>query len=333
MTEGKIPVILLVDVEPDPFLVNRADPEPWRGYEMTQPYLSALRSELERSTQAPVRYTWCFRMDPQIAESYGSATYAMERYPHFIEEARRCGDGLGTHPHAYRWIEAEQRWVEDLGSQDWVNTCVESSLEAFHAAFGERCETFRFGNFWINTETVNRLERLGVRYDLTVEPGLPSRKRGTLEKGQSTGRRPDYCRVPREPYEPRRDDVLKRAAPGSRTIRMVPLTSAWLRLGWNPKRQLRRLLDNGLRYRRQHERLSMWKPWSAPNGFQDMVDRAIAAQKRPYLCFAIRSSIGTGKSYRHVDHCLRTLVDHPQSHRFVFSTPAQALTALAAPNP
>ena len=328
--DRKIPVILLIDVEPDPFLVNRYDPEPWKGYEATYPYLSSLRSRYEKETGSPVHYTWCYRMDPQVAESYGSPTYAVDRYPEFIEDMARQGDEFGSHPHAYRWIEDRQMWLEDLANQAWVNECVNMSLQAHKEAFGTACETFRFGNFWINTETVNILESQGIRYELTIEPGLPAYKRGTLGKGYSTGSRPDYCRVSREPYEPAKDNFLKSATPGSRSIRMIPLTSAWLQLGWNLPARVLRLLHNGFHYRWQNERLSMWKEWNAPNTFDQMLDRAIAKQKNPYLCFAIRSSIGAGRSFEKVDHCLQTLLKHSQRHRFVFSTPKEAMVFLNA---
>jgi hypothetical protein len=324
----RIPVILLIDVEPDPFLVNRRDPEPWKGYEATYPYLAALRQPIADATGAPAHFTWCFRMDHQVEVSYGSRTHAVDRYPEFISEMAREGDGFGTHTHAYRWVEERGTWLEDLANQEWVNECVETSLQAHARAFGAPCEIFRFGNFWINTATINRLEKLGVRYDLTIEPGLASNRRGTLEKGYSTGERPDYCRISRSPYEPGRDDFLRPAAPGTRSIKMIPLTSAWLRLGWNVRARLRRLRDNGLRHRRQSERLSMWKPWPPPNGFDQMLDRAIAAQEKPYLCFAIRSSIGAGKASARVDHCLRTLMTHRERHRFVFATPAEAMALL-----
>jgi hypothetical protein len=326
--DSKIPVILLIDVEPDPFLVNRADPEPWNGYEATYPYLSSLRSRFEAATGSPVHYTWCFRMDPQVAESYGSPTYAVDRYPQFVEDMRRQGDGLAIHPHAYRWVDDHQTWLEDLADQGWVNECIETSLQAYEKAFGTACDTFRFGNFWMNTETVNFLEGLGIAYDLTVEPGLRSDRRGTLESGCSTGVRPDYCRVSRIPYEPDRANFLHPALPGSRTIKLIPITTGWLQLGWKLKPRLRRLRDNGFRYRRQHERLSMWRQWPAPNTFERMLDRAIAAQQKPYLSFAIRSSIGTGRSFENVDHCLQTLLNHPQSGRFVFTTPGEAMAML-----
>jgi hypothetical protein len=91
---------------------------------------------------------------------------------------------------------------------------------------------------------------------------------------------------------------------------------------------LRRLRNNGFRYRRQHERLSMWRQWNAPNTFDRMLDRALAAQEKPYLSFAIRSSIGVGKSFENVDRCLHTLLNHSQRKRFVFATPEEAMAIL-----
>jgi hypothetical protein len=326
-----IPVILCIDVEPDPFLVNRAHPEPWTGYEKTVPYLRTMRTRFEEATGSAVHYTWCFRMDPQVAESYGSPTWAVDRYPEFVTEMRRHGDASGIHPHAYRWVAGEERWLEDLGNQGWIEKCVETSLDAYSKALGSRCEIFRFGNFWINTDTVNLLERRQVRYDLTVEPGLTSAYKGTLGKGHSTGSRPDFTRVPRAPYHPRRDDLCKPAACGSRSITIIPMTSGSLRLGADLWQRGGRLWRNGWRYRLQDRPLSMWQTWEAPNSFDTMLDRAISAQARPYLAFSIRSSIGIGQSAEAVDACLRALMTHRLRSRFVFSTPGEALTLLNAP--
>ena len=331
-----VPIILCIDVEPDPFLVNRADPEPWTGYERTFAYLREMRGRFEEATGAPVRYTWCFRMDPQVTDSYGSPTWAVDRFPAFAEEMGREDDALGVHPHAYRWARDEQRWIEDLGHQEWVNHCVESSLDAYATAFGRRCEIFRFGNYWINTETINLLERRQVRYDLTVEPGLTARFGGTLAKGSSTGSRQDLTRVPRGPYQPSRDDFRRPAAPGSRDITLIPLTSGSFQVGAKLWRRASRLWRNGWRYRLQGEPLSMYKRWDPPNTYDRMIDRAIAAQSVPYLAFAIRSSIGIGRSFQAVDACLRAILSHPQRRRFVFSTPAEAMALLVgggAPRP
>jgi hypothetical protein len=324
-----IPIVLCIDVEPDPLHVNRANPEPWTGYERTFAYLSEMRGRFEDATGSSVHYTWCFRMDPQVSDSYGSPTWAVDRFPVFVEEMRRQEDASGVHSHAYRWAREEQRWIEDFGNQDWVEHCVESSLDAYATTFGRRCEIFRFGNFWINTATINLLERQQVRFDLTLEPGLPASFGASGEEGFTTGSHPDLTRVPRAPYQPSRGDFSRPAAPGSRDITLIPLTSGSLQLGIRLWSRAGRLWRNGWRHRLQGVPLSMWRRWDPPNTFDRMIDRAIAVQSTPYLAFAIRSSIGVGRSFQAVDSCLQAILTHPLRRRFVFSAPATALALLA----
>ena len=87
----------------------------------------------------------------------------------------------------------------------------------------------------------------------------------------------------------------------------------------------RRLRANGWRNRKQDTTLHMYRAWRPPNTFKTMIDRALTAQERPYLAFAIRSSSGLGKSYGHVGEALQALLTHSQRERFVFSTPEEAL--------
>jgi hypothetical protein len=61
----------------------------------------------------------------------------------------------------------------------------------------------------MNTATVNLAERLGLRFDLTIEPGLPPLPwRVPIEL--VTGRLPDFRRVPRIPYWPSGSDFGRR---------------------------------------------------------------------------------------------------------------------------
>jgi hypothetical protein len=107
------------------------------------------------------------------------------------------------------------------------------------------------------------------------------------------------------------------------------MTAGWLKLGLRVGARLRRLLRNGFEYRQQDTPLSMWRDWPAPNTFDRMLDRALAAQARPYLAFAIRSSTGVDGSFERVNSCLQALIEHPQRKRFVFTTPVDAMGALA----
>ena len=327
----KIPVIFCVDVEPDPFFVNRDAPEPWVGYEFTQRYLSRFRSTIEQATGAQVHYTWCFRMDPQVSKSYGTATWAIDRYPEFIHEIERHGDERGIHSHAHRWIQEKQTWIEDFGNQDWVDHCVGTSFEAYAKAFGHPCKTFRFGAFWLNNATVNLVERLGARFDLTVEPGRPRKTSASPGMPEITDPLPDFYRVPRMPYVPSESDFRKPGIVGSRSITMIPITSAPLRFGVHLRARFRHLCNNGFRnYHFQDTPLSMWKAWKAPNTFEELLDRAISAQAQPYLAFAIRTDIGVKKwALEAVESSLRALLAHPECNRFQFCNPSEALAILA----
>ena len=325
---GRVPVILCIDVEPDPRLVSRDAPGPWLGYESTHAAMASLRPRIEAVSRSAVHFNWFLRMDPQIAEPYGSATWIVDRYRSYLEDVEQHGDALGVHPHPFRWLAAEQTWLHDYGNQAWVEECLGMSLESFRRAFGRPCRLLRFGDHWLNTATVNRAERLGVECDLTLEPGAAARD--TPMPGEpTTGSFPDYYRVPRAPYVPSETDFRQpRRAPG-RTIRMIPLTAGHLRLGARPRAHLRRLRANGLRHWRQSTPLSMWQRWRAPDAFGAMITRALAAQRRPYLALAFRTDTNA-EFVAAVDDCLRALLAHPAASRFMFCTPLEALDILAA---
>src|SRR4030095_6131268 len=139
-----IPVIFCVDVEPDPRQVRRDAREPWLGYQFTRRYVRELRPRIEALTCARAHFSWFLRMDPQVAEPYGSATWVVDTYRAHMDEIQRAGDEIGVHPHPYRWLERERAWLQDFGDQPWVEDCLAISLEAFATAFGRPCRSLRF---------------------------------------------------------------------------------------------------------------------------------------------------------------------------------------------
>ena len=322
-------MIFCVDVEPDPRQPSRVVLEPWLGYEFTQRYLRDLRPRIEALSGAPAHFSWFLRMDPQVAEPYGSATWVADSYRAHMDEIQRAGDEIGVHPHPYRWLEDERVWLQDFGNQAWVDHCLRMSLEAFAAAFGRPCLSLRFGDRWLNTHTVNLAERLGVRFDLTVEPGAPPLPT-LMDDERTSGSLPGYRRMPRSPFAPSLADFRRRVRRGARAIRLIPLTAGHLRFGMrHPRRYLRRLWQNGARHRRQDTPLSMWRSWPAPDTFDRMLDRALAAQRHPYLAFAIRTDFGVRADLlQAVDASVSALLAHPARSRFRFSTPAEALAQL-----
>jgi hypothetical protein len=324
---GKIPVVFCVDIEPDEFFVDRIDPKPWDGFEFSHGYLKKFRTWFEEVTGQAVHFNWFLRMDPQVAIAYGNAAWAAQRYADFLEEYLSAGDEVGLHVHTYRWLDDRNEWLDDCGNAAWITHCLESSTDSFNEVFGKQARSIRFGNYWLSTAAVNEAEALGFEFDLTIEPGLNASNWQGGKKPPQTGAVPDYYRVPRFPYVPSRSDFKRQADQGdNRNIMMMPLTSAYLALGWGPrdiKRRLGRLKRNGLSWHRQHQPLSMWRKWEGRDGFTAMLDRAISLQKRPYLAFAIRSDMH-GKDFQAYDGCLNALLNHPAASRFVFCTPHAA---------
>ena len=139
-----IPVVLCIDVEPDPRVVNRSTPEPWRGYELSQQYIADLRARATAVTGEPANFSWFLRMDPQVAESYGSASWVADRYADHLTSVREEGDEIGLHPHAWRWLPAEKTWTQDFGDERWVEHCVTHSA-ARSADRANRCGSVTAG--------------------------------------------------------------------------------------------------------------------------------------------------------------------------------------------
>ncbi len=138
-------------------------------------------------------------MDPQVAETWGSATWLADAYSEVLAEFMACGDELGLHTHPYRWEEETGDWFSDFEDEAWGVHCVTASTEAFRAAFDRPCRSHRGGDHFLTGAMLGELDRSGIRVDLTIEPGWPP---GELEKahGRSRGLLPDFRGVPRHPY-------------------------------------------------------------------------------------------------------------------------------------
>jgi hypothetical protein len=320
-----IPVVLAIDVEPDPRHVSRAAPEPWLGYAASFELFERLRARIAHVTGCPARFTWCFRMDPQVAESYGSATFALDHAPARIETFERHGDALGIHVHPFRWLEDEALWMGDYGNPDWVDHCVDVSLEAFRKGMGRDCLISRFGDAWMDTRTLCRLAARGIRVELGLEPGLSEIRTGSPDE-RHTGSLADCGALPREPYRAGAEDFRVPDTNGSRPLWVLPLSSALLRPKPRPGEPGPATSPRG------RQPLSMWARWSAPNGFGELVTRALAEQPRPYLAFGVRTDLAirprVGEAFA---AALQALLSHPERRRFVFCGPEEALARLGHP--
>ena len=212
---------MCIDVEPDTRQIDPGVRAPWLGFEACHEFFNKLRPRLKSATGSPVHFNWFFRMDPQIARTYGSAGWVANRYASLISELKGAGDALGLNTHAWRWHETGSEWIGDLADQTWVDECVRTSFRAFRESFGESCLFFRFGDCWMNNATHALIEKLGARFDLTLEPRL---RGGPLTKPLA-GELADCDLVPLYPYRASRKDFR---IPGSflkRRLWTIPLSA------------------------------------------------------------------------------------------------------------
>lgn len=318
-----IPVLICIDVEPEAREIELGGREDWKGFEAAWSLFRSRRARAEEATGRPAHFSWFVRMDPQVAAAYDSPAWAAARYAREFETLRAEGDEVGLHAHPWRWDGGRGRWVADFGDQPWVSHCVRLSFRAFEEAFGRRCDSFRFGDGWMNEETLRLVEALGARFDLTLEPGstpAPAVSRGEL----STGAFPDYTRVPREPYRPSPGDFR---APGkSGRLWLIPLSTG-LAPAWPPAPLLRRAV-----WRFRYGRPRQYPLFLAhdPASFRRLAEEILRSPGRPYLCLPLRTDdasnpLRAARLRENFDFLLR----HPLAARLSFDTPAEAVSRIA----
>jgi hypothetical protein len=321
----RIPAVVCVDVEPDPRDVDRARPEePWHGFEVLRQVFSRFRRALAARTGTPAHFAWFIRMDPQVAEVYGSPTWALSTYRRFVDEARAQGDELGIHPHSFRWEESRRAWINDHGNQSWVEHCVRMSVAAFEDALGSRCVSSRLGDRLMNDATVRLLEELGVRFDLTLEPGKPE-VAGLVAGEPSTGRLPDLTMIPRRPYRPSLHDFRLPDSNRESGLWMLPVTTRRLSpLLRHARRVFCRL--SGLELLTDVVSLSLAL---RPVLFRDVLDGATTDGGMNPLVFVLRSdsAVNAREEGRLLANLAYLLTDRIAG-RLVFVTPSEAAAML-----
>jgi hypothetical protein len=198
MVQAETPVVLCIDVEPDPRVFDPTHPVPWEGFERLRRHLPALRERLSAASGAPAAFSWMLRMDPQVEKTFGSPAWLAERYEETFAGFRAAGDELGLHTHVWRWEAERGDWIADFEDPAWGEYCVEMAFDAFEDAFGRPCTAHRGGDRFLSGAMLSVLERRAVTVDLTVEPGLPPD--GAPDGELARGKCPDYRRVPGRPY-------------------------------------------------------------------------------------------------------------------------------------
>lgn len=324
----RLPVLLVIDVEPDEFFVDRGSAPRWTGFERGVLWAEQLRAQLARTAGAAPRFCWGFRLDRQVRDAWGRADWPLTTYRDCIDTFRLHGDALGVHTHLYRWSGRLTGWVIDQGDPEWVIENLSLSIGTYRDALGRDPDFFRFGDRWMSDEAMAWLDAAGIAFDLSLEPG--SSGVATLHRGKPhTGSIPQQRGVPRHPYRPSRSDFRRPDATGHSRIVEIPATTGRVR----PRHGLRespgpRNAWAWLRYR-AYPWFEVAGLYQDPARLHDLIDDALAQGAR-YLSLPIRTdTFSKGLRNGHLERALEALMSHPSAGRFDWTTPEDLVRRVA----
>ena len=314
-----VPVLFLIDAENDEFAPGRTDRSVWSSVEECFARLDDYRGMLSASTAGEARFNWMLRADPQIEAIYGDAGWGLRHYAPAWDRLRSRGDDIGLHPHRQRWSESEVSWICPDDSERWVESVLDSAVQAYRRVFDTAPSTLRFGNRFMNQRVAAHAQALGFRYDLTLEPGYPGRA-GMLPEERVAGFCRNYFEIPRAPYRPSAADFLVPDPARRSGMWFIPISTAPVgaEVPCSGAPYHRAVAPESNAYEPLHLRMP-------PDQFRRAVDHLLRELARPYLVVVIRADM---IRLPEVWANLETLRTHSRASHFRFTTSAEALRIL-----
>ncbi len=309
-----IPVALCIDIEPDPREPERDPAEPWAGFEKLMHSVERIRGSFEAVTSRPAHFTWFLRMDPQVAEIWGTAALAAETYTRELAELVGAGDELGVHPHSWRWDSSTGHWISDQGDEHWVAHCAHMALDAYEETFGRPCAAYRHGDRAMTTHLACTIADAGVQVDLTVEPGLLGTPKLNPDE-RATGWIMSTVTAPAHPYWPSRGDFRIPDPVRSEGLLMIPLTR-----GLDIETD-----DTHARPRGRWETLVLWDD---PQRFRSRLLQRLGDPSLTHLAFAIRTDMPLRTEWSWVEANIAELCRHPIAGELRFCAASEASSEL-----
>jgi hypothetical protein len=229
------------------------------------------------------------------------------------------------HTHAWRWNERSNKWIVDHGDQSWINHCLHMSFDAYRKALGRHCLSFRFGDRWMSNDTMDTLDSLGVKFDLTIEPG---RSGEPVISEAHTGTLPDYTATPTWPYRPARGNFRRPGRITKRDLWAIPLSTG---RSWPPGpfgRVTRAARAIGIDFQRTVEAMPLYFCLDCAR-FKSITDNLLAVWRKRYLAPVVRSDAGIDLRRRpNMQRNAEFLLSHPLITRFRFVKPGEAVELL-----
>lgn len=203
-----LPLVFALDLEPDKREVDNRKPS-WNGATEFFKKLPELRERINTvaGNSSPFVFTWLIRADPQIGLSNGDTAYAFRHFAEELRTAVAAGDEIGLHVHPWRWAESKERWLQDHGSDEWIDHCIQVSCDTYRNHFGKAPASHSSGDRFMSNAVARKLSEMGIKVDLSLEQ-MPGAER-LVDHELDTGCIPDTTCVPNRAYRPSEEDFRK----------------------------------------------------------------------------------------------------------------------------
>lgn len=326
-----IPAVWRIDVEPDDFQPNGKE-QPWDGFVSMVKLVEDLRNRLADRSVRAVHPTWFIRLDPDIERCFGRHDYVVQRYGEEFAQLAHHQDPLGIHVHAHRWDAERSVIFSDHADNVWTTQCLIVAAEIFAQCFGEPVRRSSQGGYFLTETILDTAIALGIKVDVTPEPGLKAKAADPSFGAYATAASGDFRICPRQPYYPSRQslNVQSSSLADHRPILIVPLTSYDYDTALASRK--RQIANRLLRMPRQHYPLNPWKQWPSPHVYWDLVARSAEEQPARYFAFAMRTHAPGSVAAERARTLLDYLPNHPIAERLHFVDPlGPEIQALATP--
>ena len=174
---ARIIVILCVDADPDRpeyggMRYDCRDKLTWRKLAELFDKIAALRESVLARFGVKLRVTWFIRADSQIREVYGDAGWSIKEFGDMWRDLSRTGNELAWHPHAWRWSDTAKCWYNEIVDTEYILESFDVGFRAFQEGLGRSPGSCRVGVSFHQNVTMAKLDSLGVKVDLSANPGL-----------------------------------------------------------------------------------------------------------------------------------------------------------------
>ncbi|MEE9554586.1 MAG: hypothetical protein V3W18_09835 [candidate division Zixibacteria bacterium] len=194
-------IVIACDTDPDrEYFVPDipADELSWRGMLEGIPQAKERLTRLVDSDNNSPCITWLLRADFQVKHFYGAYNYILSAHREFLLSLEKAGDELGWHPHFWKYDSALKSWSQNYDDLNWQTQMLDEAYNSYQEILPGRGKSVRMGWTYHNNRTIGKLDRLGVRVDLSAIPGLRIDPNQKYSKANYF----DWEITPRDSYHP-----------------------------------------------------------------------------------------------------------------------------------